>query len=168
MKILDKFRKNQNGNVAIIFALTAVSLTAVAGGAIDYSKSVSLKSSLQTVADAAALATARELQLSGAKTGGIDEVAKQYIEANRDKNLKSLGTVITVSEKKATVDIQLTAKVQTNFMSMLGLGKEQTISAKAQALILGGLPLCVLALEDNQKPDSHQYFGWSVPRKYSY
>ncbi len=147
MRFLDKFIKNQSGNVALVFALAAVSLAALAGGAVDYTKSVSAHASLQSVADAAALATARELQLSGAKRGGIDEVARQYIKANADKNLQHLNSRINVSEKKATVDIILTAEVPTSFMSLVGLGSKQSIKARAQARILGGLPLCVLALD---------------------
>lgn len=151
MKKPTQFKNNQNGNVAIVFALAAVVITVVAGGAVDYMHSASNRTSLQTVADAAALATARELQLSGAAQGGIDNVAKQYIEANKIDDLDITDAKVKVSEKQATVDILLTAKVPTSFLSFVGLGKEQKLMARSQARILGGLPLCVLALDPDKK-----------------
>jgi len=53
------FRRNQNGNVAIMFSLMATTLIVTIGAAIDLSGVTSHKQDLQDAVDAATLAAAR-------------------------------------------------------------------------------------------------------------
>ncbi|WP_244635070.1 pilus assembly protein TadG-related protein [Methylosinus sp. C49] len=55
-RTLGKFFAHRGGNVAIIFALTAIPLMIAAGGAIDYANAGRIKTQLYAAADAAALA----------------------------------------------------------------------------------------------------------------
>ena len=59
-----RFLRNIGGNFAIAFSLLTVPLMGAAGLVVDYSSMHFAKSHLQDVADAAALAAAKELALS--------------------------------------------------------------------------------------------------------
>ena len=59
-----RFAAAEAGNTAIVFALALPVLVAAAGAAVDYSTAASTRSKMQAVADSAALASARELQLA--------------------------------------------------------------------------------------------------------
>ena len=62
--MLKRFRKAEQGNVAIVFALSLVPMTAFAGAAVDYSRAGSLRNKLQTATDAAALGAAVSTNVS--------------------------------------------------------------------------------------------------------
>jgi Flp pilus assembly protein TadG len=62
--MLKPFRKAEQGNVAIVFALSLVPMTAFAGAAVDYSRAGSLRNKLQTATDAAALGAAVSTNVS--------------------------------------------------------------------------------------------------------
>jgi len=55
-----RFRGNRRANVGIIFALSVIPMVCVAGAAYDYSRALSVKSTLQTALDATALAVTKD------------------------------------------------------------------------------------------------------------
>ena len=52
---LSGFRRDRRGNVAIIFAITAIPLVSAIGCAVDYSSATRMKAKMQTAADAAGI-----------------------------------------------------------------------------------------------------------------
>lgn len=72
---LNRFAKDTMGNFAIMTALLSVVLLGVAGGAIDFSRALSVKSDLQSELDAVVLAGAHE-------TGGNKIVSAQKLFKN--------------------------------------------------------------------------------------
>ena len=56
--------RNQSGNMASVVAIAAVPLMLAGGAAVDYGNWVSVNARLQAAVDAAALATAREINLT--------------------------------------------------------------------------------------------------------
>ncbi|HHI82966.1 MAG TPA: pilus assembly protein, partial [Rhizobiales bacterium] len=150
VKIWKYFISDKRANVAVTFGVSAVVLAGLAGGAVDYSKKMTARNTLQGIADSAALSAAREFQLAGAKRPGIEAVAKSFIDTNMKKTSSRVKSTIAVSEKDATVDVTLSLSVSTPFMSLLGMGNKQVVTASSRARIFGGLPLCVLALEETE------------------
>ncbi len=76
------FRRNQQGGIAILFAVVAVVATGIVGAAIDYSRASSLRSALQHAADAAALAAIGDPRSAFAKREEIARrVAAGHIKA---------------------------------------------------------------------------------------
>jgi Flp pilus assembly protein TadG len=55
--LMNRFRKDQRGNIAVIFAVACVPLISAVGFAIDYSEAMRVKAKLQSAADAAAVAS---------------------------------------------------------------------------------------------------------------
>jgi Flp pilus assembly protein TadG len=56
LSLMNRFRKDQRGNLAVIFAVATVPLISAIGVAIDYSEATRIKAKLQSAADAAAVA----------------------------------------------------------------------------------------------------------------
>lgn len=71
---------------------------------------------------------------------------KPTVTALLDKNIQSPKVTVTLKADKGLVDITVTGVTKTPFFGMLGLGGTKSITANANARILGGLPLCILAL----------------------
>lgn len=134
--LLDAFRLNKRGNVAIITALTAIPLVCAVGCVVDYSMASLVKTKLQAAADAASLATvsinssvvstAQGMSGSGTISGG-STAAINYFNANLSSapankgytNLTSSATV-TKSGLALTATISFTAQVPTFFMGVIG------------------------------------------------
>src|SRR5436190_17456825 len=61
-KLGSRFRKETNGNIAVIFALSAVPLISFVGAAIDYTRASAARSSMQAALDSTALMLSRPVQ----------------------------------------------------------------------------------------------------------
>ena len=55
--LTDRFRSDQRGNIAVIFALACIPLISAVGCAVDYSMATRMKAKLQSAADAASVAS---------------------------------------------------------------------------------------------------------------
>ena len=62
--MLKRFFDAEQGNVAIVFALSLLPMTAFAGAALDYSRAGAARNKLQTATDAAALGAATATNVS--------------------------------------------------------------------------------------------------------
>src|SRR5580700_6100212 len=56
-RLMNRFRWDRRGNVAVIFAFACLPLISAVGCAIDYSQATRMKAKLQSAADAAAVAS---------------------------------------------------------------------------------------------------------------
>lgn len=142
------FVQNARGNFAIIGALVLPVLLGAVGGMLDYHTYRSTSSTLQEIADAAALAAARESALHGWTDELATEVADVYVASNL-KNAGLLGSDYSIDvrvnaqDQKVSVDI-----TQDKFGYLIvGLYKQApyiTSSSTAQAVTDSNL--CVLGL----------------------
>jgi Flp pilus assembly protein TadG len=89
-------RRNRAGNVAVLFSLMAPVLMALAGATIDYVQGVGARSSLQTLADGAALAGAQSLRLANVTPQTVSEVIFNYVAG------QSGGAPIAITSSLAT------------------------------------------------------------------
>src|ERR1700716_632504 len=55
LRLIGRFRRDQRGNIAVIFAITCVPLISAIGCAVDYTRIMQMQSKLQAAADAAAV-----------------------------------------------------------------------------------------------------------------
>lgn len=150
-KTATKFFSDIKGNVAVSFGLAATVLVGLGGGVIDYTKQSKMHSQLQAIADGAVLVSAKELQLSG--PAGIQNsrataVAQEYVTRNIKADMGAPTLAVNVAAAQGLVDLTLTGQVHTPFLSMIGLTGTKDVTVKTTARVLGGLPLCVLALEE--------------------
>ncbi len=147
------FTGNTKGNVALVFAMASVILVGLAGGTVDFMSISSANRHLQSITDNAVLASARELQLSGStgsKDSHVMEIAKAYITSAIKHNLTLTDIKATVSADKGSVKLDVFAKTKVRFLQFMGFEPIKTISASATAQSYSGLPLCVLALENER------------------
>jgi len=124
-----RYLKNTSGQVAVMFAVGAMTLLAGIGAAIDFNTIASKRSSFQNFADAAVLAAAR----SG-KTEHADllEVAKTSVLAN---NLGNANLVTTVTlNGKDRIQVHVSGSYDTVIMGLFG-NKEASIDVVSESLM---------------------------------
>ena len=121
-------------------------LLTAGGAAIDYTHVARVKKDLQTIADASAVAGAREFRLGNSASTLL--VASTTAFANDSLAAKAITATVDVQVDMAnkTITVTLASTVPTFVMKMIGT-KSTTPSATATAKVVGGAPICALALE---------------------
>jgi Flp pilus assembly protein TadG len=144
--LLDQFRRDQRGNLAVIFALACVPLISAIGCAIDYTEAVRIKSKLQSAADAAAVASISQQSsgwLAASKMTGNGEVTVAETDARNifngnTANFTSLfqnqSVTATVTKTGATLTsmVNFSADVPVTFMKVVGFSK-MTVTGTSSA-----------------------------------
>jgi Flp pilus assembly protein TadG len=133
-----RFVVDEAASTMITFALATPLIVAASGAAIDYSFAASIRSKMQSTADAAVLASARELQLARADSGRIIAVANNVINSS----LLGVTSTVNVDFKVMTVQVIL-EKQYTPFILKLS-SPQLRVTAKAK--MSGSMPLCLLGL----------------------
>ena len=158
-KTIVKFLKSTNGSIATSLALLAVPLLICIGVAIDYASLYSARANLQGAADAAALASAKELGLVSTKDETVKEVAKNYVAASLNQSQASkeglhsadVGTSISSDRKEVTVDISyFWEPMLIHYLN----DKALPIKVNSTASLAGQQSVCVIALD----PDATNAF----------
>jgi Flp pilus assembly protein TadG len=142
----NNFFNNKSGNIAVIFALSALPLMAAVGGAIQLNQMSSSKALIQLAADEAALAGATRMSIARAGMGfkEIENTAKSTAESvlARSKELSNATINTEIDDKNGLVIVNVKANFEPT-VSVLGNGSG-TIDAVAQAETLNDMPLCVM------------------------
>ena len=119
------FRQDERGGVAIMFGLIVIVLAMFSGLAIDYSRLILAKRTLQDCADAAALAAGRTL-VNGSSSAEADAivVGKAYF-ADNGRQLSKAGTDAPIPDvfpdkNTNTVVVQAQGTVPLTFMALGG------------------------------------------------
>ncbi|MBU3886978.1 pilus assembly protein [Methylosinus sporium] len=140
---LARFFAHRKGNVAIIFALTAIPLMIAAGGAVDYASAGRVKTQLYAAADAAALAaTTPPMMLKSeavAKAAATTMFAAQAAQITR-QTYNAANLAIDVHDKvepgsmTRSVSVTYTTQVPNSFGAFYGLRTSNiTVNAVASA-----------------------------------
>lgn len=146
---LKSFFRASGGNTAVAFAVAAGPLLGAAGLAMDYAVMFDKKSKLQHAADAAALASARELALSATKRRDIRSVAKTHAMANLDVASSDLTVRAGIGADNRTMNVKLSLYWKPFFAQYFDK-RVLPIEVKARALLLGkSASVCVLALDSS-------------------
>jgi Flp pilus assembly protein TadG len=124
-----RFGKNQDGGVAMIFALAFIPVLGLSGAAVDYASATQTRARMSQAADAAVLATANQTGLTNeART----LYAKRYFEANL-AGLPVSELAVRLKDVGPALRIEAEANMKTNFMGLLGIDKMQ-LSVAAEVM----------------------------------
>ena len=89
---IQKFSRDQKGNLAITFALAMVPLMFSVGATVDYTQINRIQSRLQETADSAALYAIKELRDGGYDEEKVDQFAQDMVASNY--NIVSIPTIL--------------------------------------------------------------------------
>ena len=140
--ILKKVSKNQDGNVAIMFAVSTVAILVGLGVAIDTGLAQKTKIKLQNTADAAVLAAAKSGETDQAK---LQLLAEQYVDANSEL-ASDISTTLTLTPN-GRVRVGVTSKYDTQFAGFIGK-PEINIAALSEAPLTSSEPVNIALVLD--------------------
>ena len=154
---VQSFAACRSGNTAIIAALVFPVLFVLVGAGVEYGKVLNQKNKLQTYADSAALAAAKELSLAQNDDARIYAVARSVVDealqstrqvkGNQDFMLSKIKVEVKIDDENKIVKVHLTQDTIEDF-PVNGFEIE-TVSAYAEAQIVGSLNVCVITLDEN-------------------
>lgn len=143
---LGGFGRNERGNIALMFALSAPAVVLIAVGAIDLGNVQSNRVKLQDIADTAALAGANELGLAIDDATAVER-AQAFVAGHLSEWPKgpTVTPVIQVVEQddQRVIEVTLNGHTPSFFANMLPPGGWK-YSAQARAVSVAMTPLCVL------------------------
>jgi Flp pilus assembly protein TadG len=148
-----RFVAGEAGNSVMVFALALPVLVAAAGGAVDYSMAAATRSKMQAVADSAAVASARELQLARTDENRVTVVAKSVVNSS----LPDVTTAVKVDLKALTVRVTL----EKQYEPFIRMASSTKLHVTATAKMSGSMPLCLLGLD----PKAPQTVGLEMSAK---
>lgn len=138
-------RKNEQGSVPVLVALSLTVLLGFSSLAVDFGMMAACKQSMQNAADASALAAAGDL--ASGSNGTIHSTANTYAAINSfDPASDDTSMEVQVSRKDVTVTLRREMKM--GFSSVLTGVRTRTVSASATAeatTIFGGCPYALFA-----------------------
>ena len=155
LKTVKKFLANKSGNFAVTASLIAVPLMASGGYAIDYTIMNQQYAALQDAADAAALASVKELSLAGTNESLIQNVSESYVNtAFSNSDMISGGnaslqidTDTDFTEGSVTVNLSYT---WAPFLAHYFDNRVTPIKVSAKAGLAGKKLTCVIGLMQPQ------------------
>lgn len=132
--LLSRFRRNESGNIAIIFALALLPILTFVGSAIDYSMAVRAKAKLSASLDAAMLAATGYTAMRGTAADAKTSATNMYNGQMSSHKLTSNSLNITVTDSVTARTVTGTASVVVNtaFMYMFGF-PTMTVTASSSA-----------------------------------
>ncbi|MCC2113724.1 MAG: hypothetical protein KDJ16_16935 [Hyphomicrobiales bacterium] len=126
VELAGAFRHDQNGTVAMIFALALVPLLLMVGLAVDYSNASRLRSHLGDALDSAVIAAAKELESGNTDQAALQQLARDIIDANlagRGGSSKLSTFALAMNVEDGSVRIDATITVDTYLMALAGYDK---------------------------------------------
>jgi Flp pilus assembly protein TadG len=131
--LIDRFRKDRRGNIAVLFAMALLPVLTAIGCAVDYSLAARMRAKLQGAADAASVGSiARKSPgyLAAATMAGNGSVSAGVTDANNvfNGNMStttgytnlSVTSTVTKAGTKLTSNVQFSAEVPVVFMKVIG------------------------------------------------
>jgi Flp pilus assembly protein TadG len=144
--MLKRFAGEKSGGIAVMFAVSAPALLCVAGVAVDYSKMALMKAELQSVADAAALAGARQLALTNVSTSQVGSVVAQTIDFHAMNGGIPITHQVQADIKQREVVVDAEQSWSPFFAHFIDVSVTP-VRARAKARLLhGSTRICVMAL----------------------
>jgi Flp pilus assembly protein TadG len=136
-QLLNRFKNDQNGSVAVIFTLSLIVLFGITGLAVDASRAYNASTRISAVLDAGALAGAKMLSNEGASDTAIRNRIQSVIHAHTNAmnmpglTLTNLDTHINRSASSVTVNVNV--RVPTTFAQVAGV-EELAFKKKAEVV----------------------------------
>ena len=133
------FAADHEAGTLMTFALTLPVLVTAMGVAIDYSLAASTRSKMQSVADSAALAAVREMQLAQSDSSRVAAIADNVINSA----LRDVTRNVRVDFKAMTVRVD----IDKQYTPIVAAMAQSKLHASATAKMSGSMPLCLLGLD---------------------
>jgi hypothetical protein len=147
-----RFGKDTNGGVAIMFAIIIPLLLLGVGGALDFWRISGERERLQELADAAALAGAREFTLGAGRLDLPRKMAISAAESGFESNFpgarRDVDVKVSPADRTVHVSLQLTS--EPGLVSHFIKGST-TLNAQATAVNYETANLCVLSLDPDRR-----------------
>ena len=143
---LGDFVGQTRGSVVIIFALALPALLAASGAAVDFSRLVAVRSTLQQAADSAALAGATQLSIANMTNEQVEAAMKAHVLASAPALSAGLTVQSTIMGDRSGVQVAASTNIPLLIMSVFGYQSE-LVSVTARASLEGETQLCALALQ---------------------
>lgn len=118
-RFLERFRRDDRANVAIIFALSALPLFSFVGMAVDYGRMSAVQAKVQAALDAAALSVARQAGERGPSE--LSAIATREFRANLGSLADTRTGTIAVARDNTRVTLALDTSVDTNISGVMGI-----------------------------------------------
>lgn len=143
--LLQEFRQDRCGGIALIFGLVSTVLIGLAGGGIDYARLIHRRSQLQAAVDAGVLAGGNALKLATFSEDAIRGLAEQTI---RDalKDISNLSVQVSVDRDRTGVFARVENPVRLGFGAFVGLSTV-VVGTEAKVSVVGKTRLCILTLD---------------------
>ena len=148
-RICKIFLRKENGNTALIFALSTPVLFGVAGTAVDFGTVALKRAELQAASDAAATAAAKQMSMANATDSVVTATAHNYL-ANQLKGDEANATnIVAIDRTKASVKVELTENWNPFFAHFLSANVTPIVTSST-AVLQGNSKLCILALNASE------------------
>jgi Flp pilus assembly protein TadG len=139
-QLVRRFRGDERGNVALIFALASIPIILSVGVAIDFSYANKVSAKLNALADAAALAAVDKQALAQSTDAATTTAKNMFVaQAGSIPRVGSLKVNVNITESGGTRDavVSYTAVVQNTFMALANIN---TVTVAGQSSAQSAVP----------------------------
>ncbi|MGI0490013.1 TadE/TadG family type IV pilus assembly protein [Pantanalinema rosaneae CENA516] len=152
-RLIQRFRRETSGNLAVIVGLSLLPLLGAVALAIDVTTWYSSRARLQSAADAAAIATAREMRLGAtspeALSAAAEATALSALSAYSSEASRASVSAVVNSDAhsvKVTIEHPLDRAFSRAFTDALA-----KVQVSATARVTGSAPICVVGLDESEQ-----------------
>jgi Flp pilus assembly protein TadG len=141
--------RDDRGGVAVTLALSILPLLGCVALAVDVATWYSARTQLQSIADGAAIASARELRIGHASHAQVTEAARRYALSAVQygaNNAVGADVTATVSPGRSEVTVAISSEVSPLF-SRLITSALVTVAVEATARLSGTIPVCMVGID---------------------
>ncbi|OAF07484.1 TadE/TadG family type IV pilus assembly protein [Bradyrhizobium neotropicale] len=145
---LAHFAAAEQGNIAVVFAVTLVPILTFVGAAIDYSRATAARTAMQSALDSAVLMVARDLSQGLITTSQVNTKAQSYFSGLYNysgvQSISVAGTYTAASGSgNATIQVTGSGAIKSDFMQIAGY---PTLGFNASSTTTWGASLLRVAL----------------------
>jgi Flp pilus assembly protein TadG len=153
ISLLNRFRGDKSGNIAVIFAVASLPIMSAVGCAVDYSRATQLRSKLQSAIDAASVGSvsknapgfiaAGSMTSDGPIPAGVTDATNIFNANMNGVTGYTLNNMTPVMKKKAgiiTSTLDFSASVPTMFLGLIG---KASVTVTGTSIATTSMPLYI-------------------------
>jgi Flp pilus assembly protein TadG len=153
LSLMNRFRGDQRGNIAVIFTLALLPILSAIGCAVDYSRATQLRSKLLAAADAASVGSIAKLSpafiaagsmtVDGPIPAGVTDATNIFngnMSGVSGYTLNSMTPVVTKANSAVTSVVSFSADVPTMFLGVMG---KSTMTVTGTSTSTANMPLFI-------------------------
>jgi Flp pilus assembly protein TadG len=165
IRLLRGFAQNPSAGLSATFGLALGGIALAGGAALDFANASNQRFRLQSVADAAAIAGAREFRLGNTNVKVINDAMVSYAKAGLGDDANAVTIDPAADTVARTTTLTLSAQAKTYIMHIFRSESAMPVKVTASARMTGGAPICVVGLEvvQNQTVELEKTAKLSAP-----